>query len=220
VDAADAADRVWAVVVAAGSGSRYGGSKQYERLHGRTVLEWSLGAARLVCAGVVVVLPPADVSGWAPDGSVAVAGGTTRSASVRAGLAAVPADAEVIVVHDAARPLAGRALWDAAIAAVRAGADGAICAVPVTDTVKRVDGALVVETIDRAELVSVQTPQAFRASALRAAHAVGDDASDDAALVERAGGRVVIVPGSPDNLKITHAHDLAVAAALAPVVAP
>jgi 2-C-methyl-D-erythritol 4-phosphate cytidylyltransferase len=169
---------------------------------------------------VVVVLPPADVSRRVPDGSVAVAGGTTRSASVRAGLAAVPADAEVIVVHDAARPLAGRALWDAAVAAVRAGADGAICAVPVTDTVKRVDGAVVVETIDRAELVSVQTPQAFRASALRAAHAVGDDASDDAALVERAGGRVVIVPGSPDNLKITHAHDLAIAAALASLVGP
>jgi 2-C-methyl-D-erythritol 4-phosphate cytidylyltransferase len=220
VDAADAADQVWAVVVAAGSGSRYGGSKQYERLHGRTVLEWSVAAARSVCAGVVVVLPPADVSQWVPDGSVAVAGGTTRSASVRAGLTAVPADAEVIVVHDAARPLAGRALWNAAVAAVRAGADGAICAVPVTDTVKRVDGAVVVETIDRAELVSVQTPQAFRAAALRAAHADGDDASDDAALVERAGGRVVIVPGSPDNLKITHAHDLAVAAALAPLVAP
>jgi 2-C-methyl-D-erythritol 4-phosphate cytidylyltransferase len=220
VGAAAGADRVWAVVVAAGSGRRYGGSKQYEPLGGRTVLEWSLAAARSVCAGVVVVLPPADVSGWVPDGTVVVAGGDTRSASVRAGLAAVPDDADVIVVHDAARPFASRVLWDGAVAAVGAGADGAICAVPVTDTVKRVDGDEVVETIDRAELVSVQTPQAFRAGMLRAAHASGDEASDDAALVERAGGRVVIVPGSPDNLKITHAHDLAVAAALAPLVAP
>jgi len=220
VGAGAAADEVWAVVVAAGSGSRFGGSKQYEHLHGRTVLEWSVATARAVCAGVVVVLPAGDVGRWAAEGTVVVAGGDTRSASVRAGLAAVPAGAEIIVVHDAARPLATPALWDAVVAAVRDGADGAICAVPVTDTVKRVDGAEVVETIDRAQLVAVQTPQAFRAAALRAAHARGEDASDDGALVERAGGRVVIVPGSTDNLKITHAHDLLVAAALASPVAP
>jgi len=213
-------DAVWAIIVAAGTGSRYGGSKQYELLHGRMVLEWSVAAARSVCGGVIVVLPPTDVGRLAPDGTVVVAGGATRSASVRAGLAAVPAGAEIIVVHDAARPLAARPLWEAAIGAVCDGADGAICAVPVTDTVKRVEGIAVMETIDRTQLVAVQTPQAFRAAALRAAHAVGDDASDDAALVERAGGRVVVVPGSPDNLKITHTHDLAVAAALAALVAP
>jgi len=220
VGAAAAAGGVWAIVVAAGSGSRYGGSKQYELLHGRTVLDWSVAAARSVCGGVIVVLPPGDVGRRVPDGNVVVAGGATRSASVRAGLAAVPAEAEIIVVHDAARPLAAAALWDAVVAAVRGGADGAICAVPVTDTVKRVEGAVVVETIDRTHLVAVQTPQAFRAAALRAAHAAGDDASDDGALVERAGGRVLIVPGSPDNLKITHLHDLVVAAALASLVEP
>jgi 2-C-methyl-D-erythritol 4-phosphate cytidylyltransferase len=206
---------VWAIVVAAGAGRRFGGSKQYELIHGRSVLEWSLSAARAACDGVVAVVPPADAARAlsvtaVPD--AVVGGGASRSASVRAGLAAVPGDASVIVVHDAARPLAGPALWAAAIAGLGDGADAAICAIPVTDTVKRVDGTTVIETVDRAGLVEVQTPQAFRAAALRAAHAGEEDASDDAALVERAGGRVVTVPGSPHNLKITHSHDLAVAA--------
>jgi len=209
---------VWAIVVAAGAGRRFGGSKQYELIHGRTVLDWSLSAARRACDGVVAVVPEGDADrgiSASPEPDAVVAGGQTRSASVRAGLVAVPDGAAVIVVHDAARPLAGPALWEAAIAAVEAGADAAVCAVPVTDTIKRVDGALVIETIDRAGLVEVQTPQAFRAGALRVAHAAAGEASDDAALVERCGGRVVTVPGSPHNLKVTHPHDLAVAAALA-----
>jgi 2-C-methyl-D-erythritol 4-phosphate cytidylyltransferase len=139
-----------------------------------------------------------------------VTGGATRSASVRNGLAQVPADAEVIVVHDAARPLATPDLFEAVIAAVDDGADGALCAVPLTDTIRLTSGG----TVDRAELLAVQTPQAFRAAALRAAHAGGDDATDDAALVEANGGRVVVVSGSPTNVKITHPHDLVVAAAL------
>jgi len=209
---------VWAVVVAAGSGTRFGGPKQYELVHGRAVLDWSLLAARAACDGVVAVVPPADLgrrplpASRPPD--AVVAGGGTRSASVRNGLDAVPADAEIVVVHDAARPLAGPELWRAAIAAVRAGADAAICAVPVTDTVKRVEGVDVVATIDRSSLVAIQTPQAFRAGALRDAHAGAGEATDDAALVEAAGGRVVVVPGSPINLKITHPYDLVVAAAL------
>lgn len=127
---------------------------------------------------------------------------------MRAGLAGVPADATVIVVHDAARPAATADLFAAVVAAVRAGADAALPGVPVVDTVKRVRDGLVVETLERAELVAVQTPQAFVASVLRAAHATGGEATDDGALVESAGGRVVVVPGETDNLKLTTPADL------------
>ncbi|MCU1486024.1 MAG: ispD [Actinomycetia bacterium] len=198
---------VWAVVVAAGSGARFGRPKQYERLGDRRVLDWSLAAARSVAGGIVLVVAPERVRDPEPGADVIVAGGATRSASVRAGLAVVPDDAEVVVVHDAARPAASPALFAAVVAAVRDGADAALPGVPVVDTIKRVVGD-VVETLDRSELVAVQTPQAFRASALRAAHAGGAEATDDGALVEATGGRVVVVPGEPDNLKVTTPADL------------
>jgi 2-C-methyl-D-erythritol 4-phosphate cytidylyltransferase len=124
----------------------------------------------------------------------------------------VPDDADVVVVHDAARPNASAALWRAVVDAVLAGADAAVPALPVTDTLKRVDGAVVVGTVARDGLVGVQTPQAFGAGVLRAAHATGGSATDDAALVEAAGGRVVVVPGERANLKITEPADLALAA--------
>jgi len=209
--------RVWAVVVAAGSGVRFGGPKQFAVLAGTRVVDRSLAVAREACDGVVLVL--SDPDAW--DGAAAdlvVAGGATRAESVRAGLDAVPADADVIAVHDAARPLAGPELYAAVVAAVRAGADGAIPGIPVADTLKRVeahgDERVIVGTVDRSTLFAAQTPQAFRADVLRAAHASGDDATDDAALVEARGGKVVIVPGDPSNLKLTGARDLAVAAAL------
>jgi 2-C-methyl-D-erythritol 4-phosphate cytidylyltransferase len=110
--------------------------------------------------------------------------------------------------------LAPIALFEMVVAAVRNGADAAIPAVAVANTVKRVSGERVVETVDRADLVEVQTPQAFSATALRSAHADEPDATDDAALVEAAGGRVVVVEGAPVNLKITHPHDLVIARAL------
>lgn len=199
--------RVWAIVVAAGSGDRFGGPKQYELLAGRRVVDWSVDACRAACDGVVLVVPPDRVAD--PEAAdVVVAGGASRADSVRAGLAAVPDEADVIVVHDAARPRASAALFAAVIDAVRGGADGAVPALPVTDTVKRVAGDRVVETVDRADLVAVQTPQGFRAETLRKAHASGADATDDAALVEQAGGRVVVVPGEPGNGKITHPSDL------------
>jgi 2-C-methyl-D-erythritol 4-phosphate cytidylyltransferase len=141
-----------------------------------------------------------------------VAGGETRSASVRAGLIAVPKQAEVIVVHDAARPLATAEMWDKVLDAVAAGADAAVPVLAVTETLKRVQNDAVIETLDRHQLVLVQTPQAFRAGALRAAHAGAREATDDAALVEAAGGRVVTVAGDRRNLKITEPDDLAVAA--------
>ena len=209
---------VWAIVVAGGSGSRFGDGlpKQFLELGDVRLIDWALAAAGAACSGVVAVLPSVHLEAPLPAGGVAVAGGPTRSASVRAGLAAVPADAEVIVVHDAARPLAGPSLFERVIAAVRAGADGAVPGVAVADTIKRVDpsGGLVLETLDRPALRAVQTPQAFAASVLRRAHSAEDDATDDAALVEAAGGRVVVVDGDPANLKITGPDDLVRAEAL------
>jgi 2-C-methyl-D-erythritol 4-phosphate cytidylyltransferase len=199
----------WAIVVAAGSGSRFGAAKQYEPVGGRRVLDWSVAAAAASCDGVVLVVPPARAGDEEPC-AVVVAGGATRSESVRAGLAAVPEDASVVVVHDGARPLASRKLFDAVLAAVAAGADAALPAVPVADTIRhRVRGR-----VDRDELLAVQTPQAFRAEALRRAHAGEPEATDDASLVEDAGGTVVVVDGERENLKITTQEDLVVAAAL------
>jgi 2-C-methyl-D-erythritol 4-phosphate cytidylyltransferase len=134
--------------------------------------------------------------------------------SVRAALAVVPAAAEVIVVHDAARPLATERLFAQVIAAVRAGEDGAVPGLPIADAVRRVEGARVVESVDRDGLHVVQTPQAFRADALRAAHARGDDATDDASLVDASGGSVLVIPGEATNLKITTPQDLEIADAL------
>jgi 2-C-methyl-D-erythritol 4-phosphate cytidylyltransferase len=200
---------VWAIVVAAGSGSRFGTDtpKQFRDLGGRRMLDWSLAAAATTCDGVVAVLPADRLEPGA------VAGGASRSDSVRAGLAAVPDDAEVIVVHDAVRPLAGPDLFDRVVAAVRAGADGAVPGIPVADTIKQVDpdGVRVIETLERATLRAVQTPQAFAAPVLRRAHARGEEATDDAALVEALGGTVVVVEGDATNLKITRPEDFAVA---------
>jgi 2-C-methyl-D-erythritol 4-phosphate cytidylyltransferase len=205
-------------VLAAGSSSRFAAGaptgsapKQYETLHGRRVIDWALDQARRSCDGVVLAVAADRRDDPEPLADHVVVGGAERADSVRAALAAVPHDAEIVVVHDAARPLAGAALYESVIAAVRSGADGAIPGLPVSDTIKRVADGRVVETLPRHELVAVQTPQAFRASTLRAAHASGADATDDAALVEAIGGAVVVVPGEPANLKITNPQDLRVA---------
>lgn len=208
---------VWTVVVAGGSGARFGLAKQYERIGGERMIDRSSAVAAAAGDGVVVVVPSSDVDrerSLIPIATV-VAGGSTRSESVRAGLDAVPDGATIVCVHDAARPFASAALYSAVIDAVVDGADGAIPGLPVTDTIKIVDGKLaggasaVVSTPDRATLVAVQTPQAFRAGVLRRAHARRGDATDDAAMVEAAGGRVVVVGGELDNRKITHPEDLA-----------
>ena len=202
---------IWTIVVAGGSGQRFGAPKQFAALGEERVVDRSCAVARIAGRGVVVVLPSADeVASWPRDhGDRAVVGGSTRSESVRAGLAAVPAEADVICVHDAARPLASSDLYRAVVAAVLDGADGAVPGVPVADTIKVLDGdGVVVDTPDRSRLVAVQTPQAFTAAALRAAHAGGAEGTDDASLVERAGGRVVVVAGEPSNRKITAPADL------------
>jgi 2-C-methyl-D-erythritol 4-phosphate cytidylyltransferase len=195
---------VWTIIVAGGGGQRYGGAKQFETLGAGRVVDLAAAAAGRSSDGVVVVVPLAKALAEG-----AIAGGTTRAESVRKGLAAVPPQATIICVHDAARPLASAALFDAVVAAVASGADGAVPAVAVTDTVKVVDAdGVVLDTPDRAALVAVQTPQAFRADVLRRAHTSGADGTDDASLVERVGGRVVTVPGEPWNRKITAPDDL------------
>src|SRR5947199_6762072 len=151
---------VWAVVVAAGAGARFGTLKQYEHLGDRRVLDWALERTRAVTDGVVLVVPPERAGESEPGVDAVVAGGDTRAGSVRAGLAAVPHEAEVVVVHDAARPQASVGLFERVVKAVRAGADGAVPGVPLADTVKVVHNGTVAQTLDRERLVAVQTPQA------------------------------------------------------------
>ena len=194
---------VWTVVVAGGSGTRFGGPKQYVEVAGRRAIDWSVAAARTVSDGIVVVVPAADVATDPGGADVVVAGGETRSASVRNGLAAVPGEAGVVVVHDAARPAASPALFRAVVDAVRAGAPAVVPGVAVTDSLRsRAGGA-----VDRDGLVAVQTPQAFDAAVLRAAHAAGVDATDDASVVEAHGTAVEVVPGEAANIKLTHPAD-------------
>ena len=212
---------MWVVVVAAGSGVRFGAPKQFEPLGGRPMVQWAVDAARSVADGVVLVLPAGNGGGpgaqlGSPLGAdVVVAGGDTRAASVRAGLAAVPAATEIIVVHDGARPLASPALFRTVVDAVAGGADAAVPGLAVSDTLKRVAGDAVAATVGREGLVAVQTPQAFRAAVLRRAHDGASEATDDAALVESLGATVRVVPGDPRNIKVTTAADLQVAQALA-----
>lgn len=193
-------------MVAAGSGRRFGSAKQHAPVAGRTVLEWSVAAAAASGSGVVVVVPPGEETGPVPGGADhQVPGGATRSESVRRGLAAVPEDATVVLVHDAARPAASTSLFASVIAAVSAGADAVVPAIPVTDTLRWRDGG----ALDRDDVVAVQTPQGFRAEVLRRAHAEGGEATDDAGLAEAIGARVHLVEGESANLKVTHPDDLA-----------
>jgi len=214
---------VWAVLAAAGRGERLGSDrpKAFARLGGRPLLAESL--ERLESSDwierIVIAAPPeweepcilvAEEIGAGKVSSV-VTGGATRSESVRVALADVPGDAAVVLVHDAARPLLPDEVIERVLAPLTEGWDGVVPAVPVSDTVKKVEQDRVVETLPRAELVAVQTPQAFVASILRQALA-GDasDASDCSSLVEAQGGRVKVVDGDRRLLKVTNAEDLAV----------
>ncbi len=197
-------DNVWTIVVAAGSGQRFGGAKQFEMLADKTLVEWAATTARAVSDGVIVVLPPG-----AALSTGSVHGGASRSDSVRCGLAAVPADATIICVHDAARPFASTGVFRSVIEAIQSGVDGAVPAVDVVDTIKTVNSeGVVMSTPDRSMLRAVQTPQAFRATVLRRAYDTLGDGSDDAALVEKLGGKVVVVQGTPAARKITTSEDL------------
>jgi 2-C-methyl-D-erythritol 4-phosphate cytidylyltransferase len=217
----------WAVVVAAGDGARFGGRKQFAAVAGRPVVSMAVTAARSVASGVVLVVPPssteAEIDSLSAQCSIrdadkVVLGGSTRAASVRAGLDAVPADISFVVVHDAARPLASAHLFEAVVQAVRDGADAAVPGLRVADTLKSVDVDVVVSTVSREDLVAVQTPQAFRVELLRRAHAGHPDATDDAALVEGLGATVRVVPGEASYLKLTEPGDLQVLEALMSVI--
>jgi 2-C-methyl-D-erythritol 4-phosphate cytidylyltransferase len=207
------------VIAAAGSGQRLGagGPKAFVELAGRPLLEWSLDAFRAAdtIAEIVVAAPPGEDERVAEHGVGAVEGAEHRSQSVANALALC--GEEFIAVHDAARPLVTPGLIDAMVEELAAEEDaaGVIAATPVTDTIKQVgDEGQVERTLDRTGLWAVQTPQVFRAEALREALADPDslpDASDDAMLVERRGGRVVVHSTSPDNIKVTTPFDLRVA---------
>ncbi len=209
------ADRgeVWTIVVAAGSGSRFGAQKQFLDLGGESVVDRSVRVASGHGDGVVVVVPPNLVDdfhpGGIPGGAIrsVVAGSSSRSASVREGLRAVPNTAAVVMVHDGARPLATDGIYERVLEAIDSGADAAVPVVAVTDTIRHRRNGV----IDRTELVEVQTPQAFRASALRSAHESDADATDDATLVEADGGVVSLVDGDVTNVKITTPSDLEIA---------
>lgn len=219
---------VWAVVPAAGSGERLraGRPKALVELAGRPMVVWCLRALAEGGVSGVVVAGPQDAGGAAglaaalageelPLPVVVVAGGVDRTASVRAALARVPDDATVVLVHDAARPLVPVDVVRRVVGAVVAGAAGVVPALPVVDTVKQVLDDRVHATVDRGDLVTVQTPQGFRADVLREAYAgaVGS-ATDDAGLVEAAGEQVVVVAGDPAAFKVTRPLDLVLAEAL------
>lgn len=176
------------------------------------MIEWSVDALR--AAGISEIVVALPEGGVAPDGCVGVRGGATRSESVRAALQAGSAGFDAVVVHDAARPLVGASLFTRVVAALD-DADCAIAAARVTDTIKEAEGDVVVATHDRSRLWAVQTPQAFRRAALEGALSVDASvlatATDDASLVERAGGTVRVVEASPANFKVTTPHDLKVA---------
>jgi 2-C-methyl-D-erythritol 4-phosphate cytidylyltransferase len=210
------------VIAAAGEGTRLGldRPKAFAPLGGRPLLAESVDRLdRCPWVDAVVVAAPL---GWeepaillseelvATKVVACVTGGATRAQSVKAALSEVPDDALVVLVHDAARPLVSDDVVERVLGPLAEGFDGVVPALPIADTVKRVEGRVVAETVDREGLVAVQTPQAFAAAALRRA-LEGDppDASDCAALVERAGGRVAVVDGDPRLLKVTVAEDLA-----------
>lgn len=215
-DAGDPArSKVWSIVVAAGSGLRFGARKQFLLLGGVSVLERSVGTAAAVSDGVVVVVPADAIDGEGIANTVdaeliAVAGGRTRAESVRAGLAHVPADCDVVLVHDAARPLASAELFAAVVDAVEAGAEAVVPGMAIADTVRHRDTGVV----DRTSLVAVQTPQGFPAGVLRRAHDSSHDATDDATLAEQVGASVVVIAGEATNRKITDSVDLIAAEAI------
>ncbi len=202
-----ASSGVWAILVAAGHGARFGGPKHEAELDGEPL--WVHAERALRSGGATEVVVVGDVPGG-------IEGGPRRRDSVAMGLEQVPSDVDLVLVHDAARPLASPALVKSVIDRLLLGdVAGVVPAVPLRDTIKQTDHDAVIVTVDRSSLVAVQTPQGFVAAILRQAHAAGDDdATDDAMLVEAMGERVVTVPGDPANLKITYPGDLELAARL------
>lgn len=210
---ANADGSVWCIVVAGGAGTRFGQPKQFLDLDGRRVIDAALDVARASCDGTVLVVPAGSVDSESRaqgGNTVVVAGGATRSESVRAGIEAVPGGASVVLVHDGARPLASTALYKRVIDAVNGGAVCVVPVVPIVDSLRSTEGGVV----DRDSIRAVQTPQGFRRDVLLQAHSTTAEATDDASLVEAMGYEVVMVDGESSNRKITEPVDLVVARAL------
>jgi 2-C-methyl-D-erythritol 4-phosphate cytidylyltransferase len=213
---------VAALLLGAGAGLRLGASvpKAFCEVAGRTLLAYSYQrfASHPLVRDVIVIVPASMVDqsrSLLPDANV-VAGGVTRLDSVRVGLAALADDVDTVLAHDVARAFVPAAVIDRVIGALVDGVDAVVPAIAMIDTVKRVGADdRVIATLDRSQLRAVQTPQAFRRAALVAAHADAPEATDDASLIEAAGGVVVIVEGADEAFKITRPWDLRLAATLA-----
>ncbi|MEN8234355.1 MAG: 2-C-methyl-D-erythritol 4-phosphate cytidylyltransferase [Actinomycetota bacterium] len=198
---------IWGVLLAAGRGTRFGRTKHDLELGGVPMWRWSRDS--LLQGGVEQVVVIGDFDG-------AVPGGERRRDSVAAGLAEIPSAEGFVLIHDAARPLVSVDVVRRVVTRLVAGDVAAVIpVVPVRDTIKRIDGGLVAETVDRRDLVSVQTPQGFDLRSLREAHAAFDgDPTDDALMIEAIGGTVAVVDGDAANIKVTYPEDLALAQAL------
>lgn len=217
-------DRILHIVVAAGSGRRFGVElpKQFHLLGGRPVLMHAVDAMRRYgCGGeVVTVLHPDYISYWTEvcasagfDPGILVEGGATRWASVKNAIDAYGGDADIITVHDGARPLVGRGVVTGVLNAIREGARGAVPAIPLSDSIRQLSGDGRSSAVDRSAYVAVQTPQGFAGEALRRAYEAPYTPlfTDDASVMEAAGYDVVLTEGSAVNIKVTNPTDLAVA---------
>ena len=209
----------WAIVLSAGGGERFGTRKQFLDVAGERAVDRVVTTVTDVVDGTVLVLPRDHVWSGPPVDAVVV-GGRSRAASVRAGLSEVPPSAEVVLVHDAAHPLAPKRLFEDVLAAVLQGADAAVCVLPMTEVVQVVRDGCVVEVLPKAGQVLAQSPAAFRAPTLRSAHAACPEATEDVELVLAAGAHVVAVPGDPINIHVTTPAELEVARLLSAVEPP
>ena len=209
--------KVAAIIAAAGSGVRFGADipKALIKLGDRTLLEHAVAAISPTVDEVIVTAPPSHIEQFKAllgDAITVVAGGATRSESVRAGLAVVSSDVKYLLIHDAARALASTDLANRILTSLKNGAVAVIPGIPQVDTTKSVDSeGYVTSTIDRAQLRNIQTPQGFELSVLRSAHATNSEGTDDAALVESNGNKVLVIAGEERALKITTPADLATA---------
>jgi 2-C-methyl-D-erythritol 4-phosphate cytidylyltransferase len=203
-------DDIWGIVLAAGSGSRFGERKQFLEINGSRLVDLAVALTASFCQGVVLVLP----AGFTWDGdpvAAVVSGGDLRTDSTRRGLDAVPASAQIILTHDAVHPLASKNIFVSLIEAIQEdGVDAVLPAISTRDTIMRMRRNEIVEAVPRNGLVWVQMPYAFRADALRAAHQRGGEAQDDGVLVQQMGGRIKTVPGEPSNIHVTTRDDLAI----------
>lgn len=212
----------WAVVLAGGSGHRFGGPKQFQMLGGKRLIDHSLDAARATCDGVVLVVPGGVWHGDSVD--VVTAGGTSHFESACRGVEATPLTADAILIVTVSHPLASVDLFNRVLGALAPELDAVMPAAPLPDALKSVESHQVVHSVDKVALVAAQTPSVFRASTLRSAlteaQAAGTEAPEELELIERVGGAIGVVEGEPTNLHITTPQDLRMAEAILPLVTP